>query len=115
VIFSIQAIVLLGKNRLLTVHHPTLIHLLQINPAAVYITLVRNALLQSQPGSKPFSAANCASYRAGGGARNITDIAYCHPIVSNTGLWLYGAGWALVTLVIGFFVFWRAETRYGRG
>jgi teichoic acid transport system permease protein len=29
--------------------------------------------------------------------------------------WQWGTGWALVMLVIGFVVFWRAEDRYGRG
>ena len=59
VMFSIQTISSLR-------HHPTLTYLLQINPAAVYISLVRNAILQSQrnawPGSKPYNAANCALY-----------------------------------------------------
>jgi hypothetical protein len=30
-------------------------------------------------------------------------------------LWLAGIGWAVVTLVVGVFYFWQAETRYGRG
>jgi teichoic acid transport system permease protein len=30
-------------------------------------------------------------------------------------LWLYGAGWAVFALVVGFVFFWQAETRYGRG
>lgn len=29
-------------------------------------------------------------------------------------MWLWGAGWALLALAIGFFYFWRAEARYGR-
>jgi hypothetical protein len=52
VMFSIQTI---GSLR----HHPTITYLLQVNPAAVYIGLVRNAILQSQrigwPGSKPYT------------------------------------------------------------
>jgi len=28
---------------------------------------------------------------------------------------MYGVGWAVVALVIGYFVFWRAEVTYGRG
>jgi hypothetical protein len=28
---------------------------------------------------------------------------------------MYGVGWALAALVIGYFVFWRAEVTYGRG
>jgi len=29
-------------------------------------------------------------------------------------MWLWAAGWAVVTLVVGFIVFWRGEERYGR-
>ena len=111
VMFSIQTI---GSLR----HHPTLTYLLQINPAAVYIGLIRNAILQSQrigwPGSKPYSAANCALYHTGKKAY-LEYSAYCHGTVLMNGLWLWGIGWAIVALVVGFVFFWQAETRYGRG
>jgi len=98
--------------------HEKLSYLLQINPAAVYISLVRNAILQSQrlgwPGSKPYSAANCALYHTGKKAY-LEYSAYCHGTVSMNGLWLWGIGWAVVALVVGFVFFWQAETRYGRG
>ncbi|GAB3174562.1 ABC transporter permease [Myceligenerans halotolerans] len=29
-------------------------------------------------------------------------------------MWYWGIGWAVVTFVVGFIVFWRAEERYGR-
>ena len=41
--------------------------------------------------------------------------AYCHGTVTMNGLWLWGIGWAIVALVVGFVFFWEAETRYGRG
>jgi len=111
VMFSIQTISTLRN-------HPLVTYLLQINPAAVYISLVRNAILASQrqswPGSKPYSAANCALYHTGNKAY-VLDSAYCHGTVSMNGLWLLGAGWAIVAVVIGFVFFWEAETRYGRG
>ena len=111
VMFSIQTISSLR-------HHHTLTHLLQINPAAVYIGLVRNAILQSQrtgwPGSKPYNAANCALYHTGK-KPYLEYSAYCHGTVSMNGLWLWGIGWAIVALVVGFVFFWQAETRYGRG
>jgi teichoic acid transport system permease protein len=111
VMFSIQTISTLR-------HHPTITYLLQINPAAVYISLVRNAILLSQreswPGSKPYSAAKCALYHTGNKAY-VLDSAYCHGTVSMNGLWLWGIGWAIVALVVGFVFFWEAETRYGRG
>src|SRR6266536_992365 len=111
VMFSIQTI---GSLR----HHHTLTYLLQVNPAAVYIGLVRNSILQSQrigwPGSKPYSAGNCALYHTGKKAY-LEYSAYCHGTVSMNGLWLWGIGWAIVAVVVGFVFFWQAETRYGRG
>ena len=116
VMFSIQTITSLGS-------HPTLTYLLQINPAAVYISLMRNAILQSQrnawPGSKPYNAANCALYHSATAANakgSVLELsAYCHGTVTMNGLWLWGIGWAIAALVIGFVFFWQAETRYGRG
>jgi teichoic acid transport system permease protein len=29
-------------------------------------------------------------------------------------MWAFGAGWAVLFLVVGFLVFWRGEERYGR-
>ena len=111
VMFSIQTI---GSLR----HHPALTYLLQVNPTAVYIGLVRNAILRSQrlgwPGSKPYDTASCALYHTGKKAY-LEYSAYCHGTVSMNGLWLWGAGWAVVALVVGFVFFWEAETRYGRG
>jgi teichoic acid transport system permease protein len=101
-------------------HSPHIRYLLEINPAAVYITLVRNAILLSQrkaaPGSKPYDAAKCDLYSA-----HLSDkayqyfSAYCHAQVPAAQYWWYGAGWAVVALVAGFVFFWQAETRYGRG
>jgi len=111
VMFSIQTISSLR-------HHPTITYLLQVNPAAVYIGLVRNSILQSQrigwPGSKPYSTGNCALYHTGKKAY-LEYSAYCHGVVPMNALWLWGIGWAIVALVVGFVFFWQAETRYGRG
>jgi teichoic acid transport system permease protein len=64
--------------------------LLSLNPAAVYISLTRYAIM--------------ATYRAD-----------AHKIVPTDQLWLAGAGWAIVTLAAGVLYFWQAEARYGRG
>ena len=88
-----------------TGHRPTLTYLLQINPAAVYISLIRNAILRSQrlawPGSQPYNApiAPLPSPRQ---AKLVNASAYCHGTVTITELWIYGAGWAIVALVVGF-------------
>jgi teichoic acid transport system permease protein len=111
VMFSIQTFSTLVK-------HPMIAKVLQYNPAAIYITLARNALMQSQrdgmPGSKPYSAVRCFLYHSNS-TQHPTFSAYCHGIASPTGLWLAGAGWAVVVLLAGFAFFWRAEVQYGRG
>ena len=89
---------------------------ISMNPAAVYITLARNALMYTQrayaPGAKPYNAAACAVFNA----KKIPALqAYCHPTTTTTELWLAGIGWAVVTLAAGVVFFWQAETRYGRG
>jgi teichoic acid transport system permease protein len=91
-------------------------NVLSLNPAAVYISLTRNAIMSSYrndaPGAQPFNAAKCAVFTA----KKIPDLqAYCHPDVLTSELWLAGIGWAVVTLVVGVVFFWQAETRYGRG
>jgi teichoic acid transport system permease protein len=104
--------------------HPWVVRLLEINPAALYITLVRNALLQSQrlsaPGSEPYNKALCTVWKTlghtvGAPTRFQYDSAYCHYYANPAHFWYYGIGWAVASVVIGFFFFWRAETRYGRG
>jgi teichoic acid transport system permease protein len=119
VMFSIQTFPTLHA-------HPTLAKILQYNPAAIYITLTRNALLQSQrqsmPGSKPYNQALCNLYYHPPPhsskqflAANIFNSAHCPAVVSQSSLWLFGALWAVVILVAGFLFFWRAEVQYGRG
>jgi teichoic acid transport system permease protein len=98
--------------------------LLQVNPAALYITLMRNALMASQresaPGAKPYNKALCTAWQnrgqlKGAATKYLYDSAYCHSAINPDHLWYYAAGWAVLALVVGFFFFWRAETGYGRG
>jgi teichoic acid transport system permease protein len=91
-------------------------NVLSFNPAAVYISLTRNAIMWSQrayaPGAKPFNAGQCAAFTA---TKSPPLQAYCHPDILTSQLWLAAVGWAVVTLVVGVVFFWQAETRYGRG
>jgi teichoic acid transport system permease protein len=91
-------------------------NVLSLNPAAVYISLTRYAIMTSYrndlPGAKPYNAAACHLFSV---TKTPSLQAYCAPTVTTTTLWLAGLGWALVTLVIGVLFFWQAETRYGRG
>ncbi len=90
--------------------------LLSLNPAAVYISLTRYAIMATfradAPGAEPYNAARCALFTA----KKIPALqAYCHPDILPADLWLAGAGWAIVALAAGVLYFWQAETRYGRG
>ena len=127
VIFSIQTTLTLIPGKILY-KHPHWAYILQVNPAAVYITLIRNSLLTEQristPGYHPYNALKCAMYgdpaKFGIGPvqfqkQVIYYSSYCHPVVSTSALWGFATAWAVVAVVAGFFFFWRAETRYGRG
>jgi teichoic acid transport system permease protein len=90
--------------------------LISLNPAAVYISLARYAIMATQranaPGAKPYSALECAKFNA----TKIPQLqAYCHATTTTGDLWLAGLGWAVVTLILGVLFFWQAETKYGRG
>ena len=122
VLFSIQNLDL-GEDGLAS--HTWAVPVLESNPAAVYITLVRNSILQSQRLSAPGTSrptqpsARCGRtlVRTGQLCRLKLqyDSAYCPAHITVLHFWYYGIGWAALALVVGFFFFWRAETRYGRG
>jgi teichoic acid transport system permease protein len=99
--------------------HHELVALLQLNPAAIYITLIRNSLLLSQrlsaPGSEPANARICAKWPGTSKDPHYYASAYCPAVINPDHLWYYAVGWAVVALIIGFVFFWRAEAKYGRG
>jgi teichoic acid transport system permease protein len=120
VLFSISTLLYSHTHALST----KVIALLTINPAALYITLIRLAMIKSQrlsqPGYKPYNAAKCIIWQhlpssTPGDSKLLYYSAYCHPVVNPAHYWPYAIGWAVLALVAGFFFFWRAETRYGRG
>jgi teichoic acid transport system permease protein len=139
VIYSVQQFVVQHSQ-----HYGWATTLLQVNPAAIYITLARNSLLASQResafGAKPFNAANCAAWAgqpnapagvsmtAWGKATRLVShqlpkhhpmnqfgSAFCHPTFISSHLWQIGAAWAVVAVLFGFWFFWRKEVFYGRG
>jgi teichoic acid transport system permease protein len=91
-------------------------NVLSFNPAAVYISLTRYAIMATYradaPGAQPYDAAKCAVFNA---TKTPHLQAYCHAETLPSELWLAGIGWAVVTLIAGVLYFWQAETRYGRG
>jgi teichoic acid transport system permease protein len=116
VIYSVQQVVALHSQ-----HYAWATTLLQVNPAAVYLALVRNSLLASQRasafGARPFNHAKCQAWARGGVVAEHHQYwsAYCHPTVVSSHLWLFGSGWAVAMLLLGFWYFWRKEVFYGRG
>src|SRR5271154_172974 len=83
---------------------------LSLNPAAVYISLTRYAIMTTYrddaPGAQPYNAAKCAIFNA----KKIPDLqAYCHSSIQVGDLWVAGLGWAIVTLLVGVVYFWQAE------
>jgi teichoic acid transport system permease protein len=97
------------------------IKLLSLNPPAVYISLVRVALMKSyrtnSPGNQPYSAARCHLFHHPlPGHSPVPSLqAYCHAVVTNDDLWVAAVGWGAGFLVVGIIFFWQAESKYGRG
>jgi len=138
VIYSIQLFVAEHSQ-----NHGWVTTLLQLNPAAVYITLVRQSLLASQResafGAQPHSVVKCAAWAGTSKPASASPAAwahatalvkhnlpthhplsqfgsaYCQPTFISSHLWLFAAGWAVVALLLGFWYFWRKEVNYGRG
>ncbi len=104
--------------------HRWLVALLQLNPAALYITLIRNALLETQrksaPGSATFNPQLCTVWKTLGHGQHPTnaqlyDSAHCAFVANPDHFWYYAIGWAVVAFILGFWFFWRSEAKYGRG
>jgi teichoic acid transport system permease protein len=138
VIYSVQLFVEQHSQ-----NHAWVTTLVQLNPAAIYITLVRQSLLESQRlsafGAQPPNAAKCAAWAGTPKPAGVTQhtwssvqaqiqnppqkglalsqygSAYCHPTFISSHLWMFAAGWAVVALLLGFWYFWRKEVNYGRG
>jgi teichoic acid transport system permease protein len=94
---------------------------LSLNPPAVFISLVRVALMKTYrvnaPGNQPYSAANCSLFHhpPTGQKPNPALQAYCHAVVTNNDLWIAAVGWGVAFFVVGIIFFWLAENKYGRG
>jgi teichoic acid transport system permease protein len=72
--------------------HPWIGHVLEANPGYIFPELMRYCLLDTYRGY-------------------VRDKLH----EPTTHLWAYGLGWAVVMFVVGFWFFYRAEERYGRG
>jgi teichoic acid transport system permease protein len=103
---------------------------LTLNPPAVFISLVRVAVMQSyrhnSPGNQPYNYTACTLFKGDDGGRHISRATHtwvsniplqanCHAIVTNSDLWLAAIGWGVGFFVVGLIFFWRAEHVYGRG
>jgi teichoic acid transport system permease protein len=115
VLFSVLTLAESGVGK----RHHELVAFLQLNPAAIYITLMRNALLLTQrlsaPGSKPANARICRKWPGTTAHPHYYASAWCNPVINPGHLWYYAVAWAVFAMATGFYFFWRAEAKYGRG
>lgn len=105
------------------------IRLMEANPGSVYIELARRALMPSYTKdlahNKIVAAHACAKpIDPGLGTRAMakavkdqTDGCRTHfaLLAMDQTVWLYAIGWAVLAFALGFWYFYRAEERYGRG
>jgi teichoic acid transport system permease protein len=101
------------------------IHLMGLNPASDYIEVTRRALMPSYSKdlahTKAVNAAACARplspYASAAAEKAQTKACRIHAAIVNMDqtVWYYATGWAVVALVVGFWYFYRADERYGRG
>jgi teichoic acid transport system permease protein len=100
--------------------------ILSLNPAAVYIQLVRVAFMPTyradSAGNARFNNKMCQTFIHHSGTfipgthtPNYAWQASCHAIVTNNDLWLAAIGWGVGFFVVGLVFFWQAESKYGRG
>jgi teichoic acid transport system permease protein len=99
---------------------------LSLNPAAVYIQLVRVGFMSSyrtnSAGNLPYNKTLCEAFLhnpgkfiPGTSTPNYAWQAHCAAIVTNNDLWIAAVGWGVAFFVVGIIFFWRAENKYGRG
>jgi teichoic acid transport system permease protein len=106
------------------------LQILSLNPPAVFISLVRVALMRSYrtnaPGNAPYNPLYCEAFHKDPGGKHLSRAthtlvsnaplqAHCPAIVTNPDLWLAAVGWGVGFFVIGLIFFWQAENLYGRG
>jgi teichoic acid transport system permease protein len=91
---------------------------LSLNPPAVFISLVRVALMKTYrtnaPGNAPYNQYMCEQFHEHQ-SLHIPWQAHCQAIVTNTDLWVAAVGWGIGIFLIGIVFFWQAESKYGRG
>jgi teichoic acid transport system permease protein len=95
---------------------------LSLNPFAVFIALVRVALMKSYrqdaPGNAPYNFRICHDFLSVAGYRTNANAwmqAHCHAVVTNNDLWIAAVGWGVFFAITGMVFFWQAEAKYGRG
>jgi teichoic acid transport system permease protein len=102
---------------------------MEANPGAVYVELARRALMPSyrtdlaHMKAKFGEKCNTPIHEGlvGKALKKATDThtGFCRQhaalVTMNQTVWIYAIGWAVVAFALGFWYFYRAEERYGRG
>jgi teichoic acid transport system permease protein len=90
--------------------------ILELNPGSVYVELARRSLLTSYRHDMAAKQVESLQLCNGGGPKAAGYCAQHAELVSmNQTVWIYAIGWAVVAFMGGFYYFYRAEERYGRG
>jgi teichoic acid transport system permease protein len=105
------------------------VRIMEGNPATVYVELARRALMPSYREDlahmKVTSAAKCAASLpenlTGNALKTATDAKtgactqHSALVTMDHNVWYFAIGWAAIAFLLGFWYFYRAEERYGRG
>jgi teichoic acid transport system permease protein len=108
----------------LAAHAPNwAMRILEANPGSVYIELSRRSFMASYRTDLATKKANylaqCNSAPGLVGKAHQQALGACHQYDALVSMghtaWFYGIAWAVVAFTLGFWYFYRAEERYGRG
>lgn len=96
--------------------------IMEANPGSVYVELARRSLMSSYRTDLTHMQAKFQAQCQASGTtpKEITDAAkackeHAELVTTNHTIWIYAIGWAIVAFILGFWYFYRAEERYGRG
>lgn len=95
-----------------------MLKIMAANPGSVYVELARRTLMGSYRQDLRTMRAN-GHQQCHARPRIPTHVKACREYTAITStdhlIWYYAIGWAVIAFVAGFWFFYRAEERYGRG
>jgi teichoic acid transport system permease protein len=90
--------------------------ILELNPGSVYVELARRSLLASYRDDLTAKQSEFLKLCEAGGPKASGYCAqHAELVTMNQTVWIYAIGWAVIAFMGGFYYFYRAEERFGRG